>query len=92
MRLCPTNPYPNAAADWIGTTLIAQRAQVAWSDPDVAAWMERSRLNPGRGLRDHADDPRMQSALTRLLTNAEPAIANLTRLADPRTRQLTDSM
>jgi hypothetical protein len=82
LRLCPTNPYPSAATDWITNTLIAQRAQSAWSEPDIAAWLEGCRLNPGRGLRDHAGDPRMQSALTRLLTNVEQALANLAQLAE----------
>jgi hypothetical protein len=31
--LCPANPYPSAAEDWLRTTLIAQQAQAAWSAP-----------------------------------------------------------
>ena len=38
--LCPANPYPSAAEDWIRTTLIAQQAQAAWSAPDIAGWLE----------------------------------------------------
>jgi hypothetical protein len=43
--------------------------------------MERSRLNASRGIADHAAEPQMQSALTRYLEYAEPAVQNLDRLA-----------
>ena len=44
------------------------------------AWMERSRLNAARGIADHLEDPEMQSALARFMTNAEPAVTNLEKL------------
>jgi hypothetical protein len=81
-RLCPPNPYPDAAIDWLASSSIAWRAQSLWgSDPDLGAWMERSRLNASRGIADHAAEPQMQSALTRYLEYAEPAVQNLDRLA-----------
>ena len=81
-RLCPPNPYPTAATDWITASAISQRAESAWmSDPEVSAWMARSRLNAARGLADHMDDPLMQDALARFVANAEPATANLERLS-----------
>jgi NAD(P)-binding Rossmann-like domain len=77
-RLCPANPYPEAATDWIPVTCTAQRAEIAWSaDPDVSSWLQRSRLNATCGIRDHLDDPQMKAALDRLFTNIEPAIARL---------------
>jgi hypothetical protein len=79
--LCPANPYPSAAEDWIRINLIAQQAQAVWSAPDISGWLERSRLNPARGLGDHATDTRMQAALGRLLANVQPAVDNLARLA-----------
>lgn len=80
-RLCPPNPYPSAAVDWIAGVYIRSRAQAAWlDDRDLRAWLERSRLYVARGARDRMDDPRMQSAVTRLLENTEPALANLERL------------
>jgi NAD(P)-binding Rossmann-like domain len=79
--LCPANQYPDAAADWIPLTRTAQRAEIIWAtDPDLSAWMQRSRLNATRGIGDHRADPRMKSALTRLFTNIEPAISKLERL------------
>jgi NAD(P)-binding Rossmann-like domain len=80
-RLCPPNPYPDAAVDWIANNLIAARAAAAWmSEPDLGEWMERSRLNAARGIGDHMTDPQMQAALGRYLESTEPAIANLERL------------
>jgi glycerol-3-phosphate dehydrogenase len=53
-------------------------AEMAWfADPDVSSWMQRSRLNASSGVRDHLDDPLMKSALERLFTNIEPAIAKV---------------
>jgi hypothetical protein len=83
-RLCPPNPYPSAAVDWIPNTYIAQRAQARWyGEADLMAWMDRSRLNAGRGASEHMDDPRMPPAIARLFDNTEPAIANLKKLLTP---------
>ncbi len=80
-RLCPPNPYPDTATDWMTGTCISTRAESAWiREPDISAWMESSRLNAARGLGDHLDEPRMQSAVHRFLTNGEPAVANLDQL------------
>jgi hypothetical protein len=79
--LCPPNPYPDTATDWIPATCTAQRALTTWlSDADVSAWMERARLNAARGIGDHLADPRMQTALTRMFANAEQAVTNLETL------------
>ncbi len=79
--ICPANQYPDAAADWVPLTYIAQRAEIIWAtDPDVSAWMQRSRLNATCGIGDHQGDPLMESALARLFTNIEPAISKLETL------------
>jgi NAD(P)-binding Rossmann-like domain len=80
--LCPANPWPSAAEDWIRNTLISQQAQAAWSTPDISGWLDRSRLNAARGIGDHATDPRMQASLHRLLTSMKPALENLAHLAE----------
>ena len=78
---CARQPVPERGADWMAGTRIAQLARDAWlDDPDVSAWMDRSRLNAARGVADHLRDPVMQSGLARMFANAEPAIANLERL------------
>ena len=80
-RLCPPNPYPSAATDWITGAVISNGAQGAWMrEPDLMEWMERSRLNAARGIGDHLTDPAMQSAIARFTTNLEPALANLEQL------------
>lgn len=83
-QLCPASRYPDTAADWIPLTCAAQRAEITWTgDRDVFSWLQRSRLNATCGVRDHQDDPRMKSALTRFFTNVEPAIATLEKLSAP---------
>jgi hypothetical protein len=85
--LCPPNPYPDAATDWIPATCTAQRALSTWlGDADLSAWMERARLNAARGIGDHLTDPRMASALTRMFANAEPAVAKLEEFQAQRLR------
>jgi NAD(P)-binding Rossmann-like domain len=77
-RLCPPHLYPDAALGWLSVTSIGQRTEALWFDqPDLMAWLERSRLNGARGIADHATEPQMQSALARLFTNREPAIEKL---------------
>jgi hypothetical protein len=80
-RLCPPNPYPDAAIDWLTSSSISWRAQAAWDrDADLGAWLESSRLNASRGLGEHMTEPQTQSALKRYLEYSEPAIENLGRL------------
>jgi hypothetical protein len=80
-RLCPPNPYPSTAHDWIATTLISTRVQMVWSsEPDLLAWQERSRLNVARGIADHLAEERTQSALARYAANGQPAVEQLERL------------
>ncbi len=80
-RVCPPNPYPDTATDWITATRIAQGAQVIWSQrPELAAWLERSRLDAARGVGARMADPQMQKAITRMLVNTEPAMAKLGEL------------
>src|SRR4029077_15319996 len=77
-RLCPPNPYPVSAFDWISASYISQRAEARWlREPDLAAWMERSRLNASRGVGEHMSDPQVQSAFGRLLVNSKSATDNL---------------
>jgi hypothetical protein len=81
-RLCPPNPYPTAARDWIGGSLISNAAQLAWNaEPDVSTWLDGARLNAVSALNDHVGDPDVQVALERYITNIEPALANLEKFA-----------
>jgi len=77
-RLCPPNPYPNAAVDWIATNAISHRVQMTWfEEPDLLAWMERSRLDVARGINAHLAEPQTQAAVARFLANLEPAVEKL---------------
>lgn len=79
-RLCPPNIYPNTALDWVSTTYASTRADMIWQEePDVAEWLEGSRLNLASGLRKHLSEPRMQAAIGRFLEHREPALANFQR-------------
>jgi hypothetical protein len=81
-RLCPPNPYPERAIDWIRATNTSQRAETMWNEtPDIASWMEGSRLNVARGLYDHFDEPFMQSAIGRYLEYNGRALERLAEFA-----------
>jgi hypothetical protein len=80
-RLSPTNRYPDAANDWMPNMRGQLESFSLWNaEPDVAAWLESSRLNIARGMFEKTSDPRMAEAITRLLTNTERAVANLEKL------------
>lgn len=80
-RLCPPNMLPNAATDWIRGALVETAAEYAWSkEPDIAGWLARARLNPGRGLREHLDRPEVRGATMRYAAAVRPAMANLASL------------
>ena len=84
-RLCPPNPYPTAARDWIVGTHISMSAQAAWNnDTDLMTWLAGNRLNATSAMNDHLGEPEMQSALGRYLTNLEPGLANLEKFAATR--------
>jgi len=83
-RLCPPNPYPDAPLDWARTALVQMGADRAWSrEPDVSEWLERSRLNPMRGLRGRLRDPRVQRASRRFADSVGPGLARLAELVAP---------
>ncbi|MGY1804234.1 NAD(P)-binding protein [Blastococcus sp. SYSU D00922] len=80
-RLCPPNPYPSTAHDWLRTFAASMAAAKAWNTaPDVQAWMAGSRLDLMHGLRERAAEPRVAAALGRYATALKPAAAALPRL------------
>jgi hypothetical protein len=80
-RLSPTNRYPDAATDWIPNMRGQLESLRLWNEqPEIAAWLESSRLNIARGMVEKASEPRMAEAITRLLTHTERAVTNLERL------------
>jgi hypothetical protein len=86
-RLCPPIPQPSRATDWIRVLAGAFRATALHSaDPDVGAWVGRSRLNLTRGVNDHLDDPRLLDALGRLASHMDAALSNADRLLEDAAR------
>ena len=80
-RLCPPNPYASSIEDWPRLMRLTWTAEYRWlSEPDLAAWVARSRLNLLRALPDHAAEPAVQASLQRFLTHVRPAIDRLTQL------------
>jgi hypothetical protein len=80
--LCPPNPYPEAATDWLVTNAISQRAGNEWmQDAELSAWLDRCRLNAARGISDHMEDPEMLAALGRYMEHREASVSNLDRIA-----------
>jgi len=80
-RLCPPIRQPNVPRDWLSGMIVGMKAGYLWSkEPDIAEWLERSRLNMLRGLPARAGDPAVQQAFMRFAGNVRPAIANMERL------------
>lgn len=80
-RLCVPTRTLNQPSDWIRAyrgmihTTIMNAA-----DPDMAAWLERTRLNITSGLSHYQHDPKIQAALARIADLATPARLNADRL------------
>ena len=85
-RLAPPNVHPNTSRDWLVTMENSTRADTIWlEEPDIAEWLETSRLNIASGLRKQLSDPRMGAAIGRMFEHRDAALANLKRLlADER--------
>ncbi len=80
-RLCPPNRLPDTPLDWVRGTLVGMTADYLWSkQPDLRDWLERSRLNPSRGIRARGGDVQVQQASRRHADNARAAIENLRQL------------
>jgi hypothetical protein len=76
-RLCPPVPPINDVLDWIVVyRAVLRTSAMHAAEPDLAAWLERSRLNLTRGIPGRAADPRLRSALVRWQAHAEPALRN----------------
>jgi hypothetical protein len=78
-RLCPVNRLPDTPLDWLRGLVIQTRADYQWSrHPEIAAWLERSRLNAPRGMLTRAaNDARVREGLQRYLTHVTPGLKKL---------------
>jgi hypothetical protein len=79
-RLCAPNPYASRIEDWPRLMRLTWTSEYRWlSEPDLAGWVARSRLNLLRALPDHAAEPAVRASLQRFLTYVRPAIERLTQ-------------
>jgi hypothetical protein len=80
-RLCAPNPYPARIEDYPRMVRRTWRTEYRWlSEPDVAGWVAKSRLNLLRALPDHVAEPSVRTALERYLAHVGPAIERLGQL------------
>lgn len=77
-RLCPPNPYASRIQDWPRMMSRTWRTEGSWlKEPDLVAWLGRTRLNLLGALPDHAGERPVRVALERYLTHVGPAIERL---------------
>jgi hypothetical protein len=80
-RLCPPTRQPNVPGDWVRGTINALTADFSWSQqPDIAAWLDRARLNATRGLRARVGEPEIKAKMARFVAAIRPALAKLRTL------------
>ena len=82
-RLARPNPLPRTRSrlDWAWATYLGGINEVAWgSEPDIQAWLQRSRLNIAQALPQHLDYEQVQAAAARFGKYGHVAITNLARL------------
>jgi hypothetical protein len=89
-RLCPPNMWFDTPFDWIRHLLTGMRTELEWREaPDVAAWVESSRLNLMKGLDQSPDKLAVADLQSRFLTALFPALAGfemMTAKASPTER------
>ncbi len=81
--LCTVIPHPDSDLDFLRTTLANARNMMRWSqDPELSAWVARSRLDifHTAAVTSRAGDPLLAEAQQLLAQNMLPALAVLERL------------
>lgn len=82
-RLTRPNPIPRTRSrlDWAWTTYLGSVNEAAWeNEPDIQAWLQRSRLNISQALPQHLDEEQVQASTARIGEYGHAAITNLARL------------
>jgi len=82
-RLSHPNPVPRTGSrlDWAWAVYLGAVNEVAWQrEPDIQAWLQRSRLNISRAVVEHLDDPHLQRAVSTIASRGRGAVDNLRRL------------
>jgi len=77
-NLCPPVTFSGETAELLRLSHAGMSGIMARTfDAELSAWSEASRLNPGRGVADHMDDPRVSEAIAAMGAHFGPAMANL---------------
>ena len=82
-RLSQPNPIPRVGSrlDWAWGIYLGAVNEVAWGqEPDIQEWLQRSRVNIARAVPEHLDDPRLQQAVTTVVSRGGDAMNNLRQL------------
>lgn len=78
-RLAVPNPTPTCPADWAPMMVRSMLSTAVWrAEPDLAAWIDNSRLNVGVSV-EMRGDPVVRDAVARLRRYAAPAIERFIR-------------
>ncbi|MEL6985825.1 MAG: hypothetical protein AAFO29_25575, partial [Actinomycetota bacterium] len=73
--LCPPIPRPGLIARQLDIMAIGLGVEPKRrANEDLARWNAAARLNPGRSVADHLDEPRVQAAMEAIMSNYEPAL------------------
>jgi hypothetical protein len=80
-ELCPPVPFTGETSSLLPIARSGITGLVARStEPELAAWTERCRLNPARGAAEHLDDRDVHDAFSSIAANIGPALQNLERI------------
>jgi hypothetical protein len=80
-ELCPPIVWTGDASAMLSIAHAGMTGIVARStEPHIADWTERCRLNPARGAADHIGEPGVQESFSSLATNFGSAMQNLERV------------
>lgn len=84
-RLSRPNPIPRVGSrlDWAWGFYLSAVNELAWrGEPDIQDWLQRARLNIGRAVPEHLDDPRVQRAVADIASYGRDAVGNMARLLE----------
>jgi hypothetical protein len=81
-RLCIPNPLPDTPFDWLRILSVGLMNEKAWLDEaDVRNWLDHSRLNLIRGLKNSGKDQAVAELQGRFLASIMAALAKVGELA-----------
>ena len=80
--LCPPTAMPHTPFDYLRVILAGISTEMGWSEaPDLAAWLETSRLNLLHGLGEHDDPATVRDLQGRFFSALPPALERLDEFA-----------